>query len=78
MRVRQWQLKSYSSDLTDAEWKRIEPLLPEDKLVGRLREVDLREVLKVISSRQKDFYKFSITLLKACRATIELLDKLKK
>lgn len=45
------QLKSYSSDLTNAEWERIEPLLPEDKLVGRLREVDLREVLNAIFYR---------------------------
>ncbi|MDX2242774.1 MAG: IS5 family transposase [Leptolyngbyaceae cyanobacterium bins.302] len=45
------QLKTYTSDLTDAEWDRIEPLLPEDKLVGRLREVDLREVLDAIFYR---------------------------
>lgn len=45
------QLKPYSSDLTDAEWERIEPLLPEDKQVGRLREVDLREVLNAIFYR---------------------------
>ncbi len=45
------QLKTYSSDLTDAEWERIEPLLPEDKQVGRLREVDLREVLNAIFYR---------------------------
>ena len=31
--------KEYTSDLTDAEWAIIEPLLPEDKAVGRLREV---------------------------------------
>lgn len=45
------QFKTYSSDLTDAEWHRIEPLLPEDKLVGRLREVELREVLNAIFYR---------------------------
>jgi transposase len=45
------QLKTYSSDLTDAEWERIWPLLPEDKPVGRLREVDLREVLNAIFYR---------------------------
>ena len=39
-----WERKEYTSDLTDAEWAIIEPLLPEDKAVGRLREVDLREV----------------------------------
>lgn len=45
------QLKTYGSDLTDAEWNRIEPLLPNDKPVGRLREVDLREVLNAIFYR---------------------------
>lgn len=45
------QLKTYTSDLTDAEWERIEPLLPEDKPVGRLREVDLREILNAIFYR---------------------------
>lgn len=45
------QLKVYSSDLTDAEWRRIEPLLPDDKLVGRLRQVELREVLNAIFYR---------------------------
>lgn len=45
------QLKTYSSDLTDAEWQRIEPLLPAEKPVGRLREVDLRDVLDAIFYR---------------------------
>lgn len=45
------QIKAYSSDLTDAEWQIVEPLLPEDKPVGRLREVDLREVLNAIFYR---------------------------
>jgi transposase len=43
--------KQYTSDLTDAEWEIIEPLLPDDKPVGRLREVDLREVLNAIYYR---------------------------
>jgi transposase len=41
----------YTSDLTDAEWTKLEPLLPPDKAVGRLREVDLREVLNAIYYR---------------------------
>lgn len=45
------QLKTYGSDLTDAEWERIEPLLPKDKQVGQLQEVDLREVLNAIFYR---------------------------
>ena len=32
-------------------WAIIEPLLPGDKAVGRLREVDLREVFNVINDR---------------------------
>jgi putative transposase len=43
--------KTYGSDLTDAEWEIIEPLLPEDKAVGRIREVDLRDVLDAILYR---------------------------
>ncbi len=39
---------TYPSDLTDAQWKLIEPLLPEAKPGGRPREVDLREVLNGI------------------------------
>ncbi len=45
------QLKVYQSDLTDAEWALIEPLLPPEKCVGRDREVDLREVLNAIFYR---------------------------
>lgn len=41
----------YDSDLTDSEWQRIEPLLPPEKAVGKLREVDLREVLNAIFYR---------------------------
>lgn len=44
-------LKTYSSDLSDAEWQRILPLLPADKAVGRLREVDLRQVVDAILYR---------------------------
>ncbi len=43
--------KQYTSDLTDAEWTEIEPLLPPEKPVGRGREVDLRAVLNAIYYR---------------------------
>lgn len=52
------ELKTYSSDLTDAEWVRIEPLLPPDKSIGRLREVDLREVLNAIFYRVENGVKW--------------------
>src|SRR3546814_13061647 len=35
----------YPSDLTDAEWGLVEPLIPPAKRGGRRREVDVREVL---------------------------------
>jgi putative transposase len=38
----------YPSDLTKAQWKRLEVLLPEAKPGGRPRSVDLREVLNGI------------------------------
>lgn len=40
--------KTYSSDLTDAEWKLIKPYLPEGRPGGRPRKTDMREVLNAI------------------------------
>lgn len=40
--------KAYPSDVTDAEWQIIEPLLPEAQGIGRPREVDLREIINGI------------------------------
>ena len=40
--------KRYPSDLTDEEWARLAPLLPEPAKRGRRPEVDLREVLNAI------------------------------
>ncbi len=39
--------KPYPSDLTDAQWSIIEPLIPTKK-TGRPRQVDMREVLNAI------------------------------
>src|SRR2546423_3311316 len=39
--------KPYPSDLTDARWEIVRPLIPVSK-VGRPREVDLREVVNAI------------------------------
>ena len=41
------QRKAYRSDLTDAQWKRIKPLLPKPKWTGR-RPADDREVINGI------------------------------
>jgi transposase len=38
----------YPSDLTDAEWALVEPLIPPAKRGGRPRTVNLREVLNAI------------------------------
>jgi transposase len=38
----------YPSDMTDAEWALVEPLIPPAKRGGRKRSVDLREVLNTI------------------------------
>jgi transposase len=38
----------YPSDLTDAEWALVAPMIPPAKRGGRPREVDLREVLNAI------------------------------
>jgi hypothetical protein len=35
----------YPSDLTDAEWSLVAPLIPPAKRGGRKRDVDLREVV---------------------------------
>jgi putative transposase len=40
--------KAYKSDLSDAQWGVIEPLLPPAKPGGRPREVDLREVVNTL------------------------------
>ena len=40
--------KTYPSDLTDAEWGRLAPLIPAPKPGGRPRKADMREVLNAI------------------------------
>jgi putative transposase len=38
----------YPSDLTDRQWRRLEPLLPPPKPGGRPRSTDVREVVNAI------------------------------
>jgi transposase len=38
----------YSSDLTDAEWSLVEPMIPPAKRGGRPRDVNVREILNAI------------------------------
>jgi putative transposase len=46
--------KAYPSDLTDAQWARLEPLLPLPKPGGRPRTVDLREVVNGVRYRGRE------------------------
>ena len=39
----------YESDLTDAEWTLLDPLLPPSCRLGRPRQVDLRDVVNAIA-----------------------------
>ena len=43
--------KPYPSDLSDAEWEKIKPLLPGPNTLGSPRTVDLREILNAIFYR---------------------------
>lgn len=45
--MNQMQRKPYRSDLTDAQWQRIKPLLPKPKRTGRPKEDD-REIINGI------------------------------
>jgi transposase len=40
--------KSYPTDLTNAQWKLLEPLIPKAKAGGRHRRVDMRAILNAI------------------------------
>src|SRR5215217_7395961 len=45
--------KPYKTDLTDAQWKIVKPLIPPAKPGGRPREVDIREVLNTLLYQAK-------------------------
>jgi putative transposase len=40
--------KTYTSDLTDEQWRLIEPLIPPARPGGRSRDVDMREIINAI------------------------------
>jgi transposase len=40
--------KGYPSDLTDAEWERLSPLIPAAKPGGRPRKTDMRQAINAI------------------------------
>jgi putative transposase len=41
--------RDYPSDLTDVEWRILEPLIPPAKEGGRPRTTDMREIINAIS-----------------------------
>src|SRR5260370_37559571 len=45
--------KPYSSDLTDAQWQLIAPLIPPAKPGGRDRETNMREAINAIQYRAR-------------------------
>lgn len=40
--------KSYPTDLSDKQWKLLEPIIPPPELFGRKRSVDLREIINAL------------------------------
>ena len=46
--------KSYPSDLTDAQWTILEPLIPAAKHGGRPRKLDMREILNAMFLHQSE------------------------
>ena len=46
--------KPYPSDLTDAQWAVLEPLVPEDRPLGRPRKTSLRRVVNAILYRNRN------------------------
>jgi putative transposase len=46
--------KPYPSDLTDAQWEILKPLLPPASHLGRPRKTDLRDILDAIFYRNRN------------------------
>src|SRR5262245_14275914 len=46
--------KLYPSDVTDAQWALLEPLIPEARPGGRPRKVDMRAVVNAIFYRNRN------------------------
>jgi hypothetical protein len=50
--ARQTYRRPYPSDLSDAEWTILEPLLPAEKSGGRQRGYELREIINALQGSQ--------------------------
>lgn len=48
MKQQNTRRKAYPSDLTDKQWRHIEPLIPAAKPGGRPRTTDMREMLNAV------------------------------
>ena len=46
--------KRYSTDLTDKQWKMIEPLIPPAKEGGRPRSTEMRGVVNALNYTRSD------------------------
>ena len=52
---------SYSTDLTDAEWQILEPLLPGEKPGGRHRLYPLREIINALRYLLRAGWRVAVT-----------------
>ena len=48
--------QTYTTDLTDAQWKKLEPLLPPPSQHGRPREHSLREIVGATHIKMEDHF----------------------
>ena len=48
MALQNTKRKAYQSDLTDRQWKHVEPLIPTAKPGGRPRTMDMREIMNAV------------------------------
>src|SRR5260370_41464131 len=46
--------KPYPSDLTDAQWAVLKPLLPPNRALGRPRKTGLREIVDALLDRNRN------------------------
>ncbi|MCC5661249.1 transposase [Nostoc sp. XA010] len=52
--------KAYSTDITDADWEILQPLIPPAKTGGRTRTVDMREIINAMLYIQKSGYSWRL------------------
>jgi transposase len=63
----------YPSDLTDAEWKLLEPLLPGPKKLGRPARYSRRLVLNAIFYRRAQWLRVAAFAPRSALVAVELL-----